>query len=110
MRTMRTVSLHVIEFGAKHVTNVETGGRSMQRLMSKEGSQNMFVDHLIQSRISQCPKTAEKRNCCTGRMDGRTDGWTDSPSFIDAFLTDASEKECKCHKSQTFDHFICDEM
>ena len=63
----------------------------------------MIVDHLIQYRISSWPKTAEKRDFCTGvtdqptdgrtdvRMDRRTNGptdrWTDRPSYRDAFLT-----------------------
>ena len=37
----------------------------------------MFVDHLIQYRISSWPKTAEKRGFCTGVTDGQTDGWMD---------------------------------
>ena len=52
----------------------------------------MFVDHLIQYRISPRPKTAEKRGFCTGVTDQRTDGPTDRPSYRDAFLTDASKK------------------
>ena len=55
----------------------------------------MFVDHLIQHRISSWPKTAEKRGfstCVTDRRtDGRTDRPTDRPSYRDAFLTDASK-------------------
>ena len=51
----------------------------------------MLVDHLFQYRISPRPKTAEKHGFCTGVTDGRTDGWTDRPSYRDAFLTDASK-------------------
>ena len=44
----------------------------------------MFVDHLIQYRISPWPKTAEKRGFCTGVTDrptnGPTDRWTDRPT------------------------------
>ena len=55
-----------------------------ERLSSKGDSQNMFVDRLIQYRISPRPKTAEKRGFCTGVTDGRTDGPTDRPSYRDA--------------------------
>ena len=45
-----------------------------ERLSSKGGSQNMFVDHLIQYRISPRPKTAEKRVFAQAlRTDGPTD-------------------------------------
>ena len=37
----------------------------------------MFVDHLIQYRISPWPKTAEKHIFCTGVTDGHTDRRTD---------------------------------
>ena len=47
----------------------------------------MLVDHLFQYRISPWSKTAEKRVFCTGV----TDGPMDRPSYIDAFLTDASK-------------------
>ena len=33
----------------------------------------MFVDHVIQNRISPGPKSAEKRGFRTGVTDGRTD-------------------------------------
>ena len=60
-----------------------------------EKTQYMLVDQ----RISPWPKTAEKRDFCTGVTDGRIDGptegptdrWTDRPSYRDAFLTDASK-------------------
>ena len=59
-----------------------------ERPSSKGGSQNMFVDHLIQYRISPRPKTAEKRDfqeSGTDRpTDGRTDGRTVRPSYRDA--------------------------
>jgi len=56
-----------------------------KRLSSKGDSQNMFVDHLIQYRISPRPKIAEKRDFQESvtdgptdrRTDGRTDGRTD---------------------------------
>ena len=37
----------------------------------------MLVDHLFWYRISLWPKTAEKREFCTGVMDQRTNRWTD---------------------------------
>ncbi len=40
----------------------------------------MFVDHLIQYRISSWPKTAEKRGFCTCVTDGHMDGPTDGPA------------------------------
>ena len=40
----------------------------------------MLVDHLFQYRISPWPKTAEKRDFCTGVTDRRTDGPTDRPT------------------------------
>ena len=55
----------------------------------------MLVDHLFQYRISQWPKTIEKRGFCTCVTDIRTDGPTDRPSYRDAFLTDASKNEIK---------------
>ena len=59
-------------------------------------TQNMLVDHLFQCRVSPWPKTAEKRDFCTGVTDRPTDRWTDRrtdrPSYRDAFLTDASKK------------------
>ena len=48
----------------------------------------MFVDRLIQYRISPKPKTTEKRGFCIGvtdrPTDGPTDGRTDRPSYRDA--------------------------
>ena len=71
----------------------------MERQMDEQTGEktlNMLVDHLFQYRISLWPKTAEKRDFCTGVTDGRTDrrtdGRTDRPSYRDAFLTDASKK------------------
>ena len=79
-----------IDFGAKYVTYMEI---QMDR-QSDGGSQNTFVDHLIQYRISPWQKSVEKRGfragVTDGRTDGRTDGPTDRPSYRDAFLTDAS--------------------
>ena len=69
----------------------------MKRHSSEGGSQNTFVDHYIQYRISPRPKSAQKHNFRTGvtdgETDGLTDGWTDRPSYRDAFLTDASKKD-----------------
>ena len=58
----------------------------MKRLSSKGDSQNMFVDRLIQYRISPRPKTAEKHgavfaqalrtDATDGPTDRPTDGWT----------------------------------
>ena len=67
--------------------------RQMKRQSGNGGSQNTFVDHLIQYRISPWPKSAEKRGFRTGVTDGRTDGRTDRPSYGDAFLTDATKKK-----------------
>ena len=47
----------------------------------------MFVDHLIQYRISSWPKTTEERGFGTCVTDGHTDGRTDKPSYRDAFLS-----------------------
>ena len=49
----------------------------MKRHCSEGGSQNTFVDHNIQYRISPWPKSAQKRDLRTGVKDGQTDGWTD---------------------------------
>ena len=52
----------------------------------------MFVDHLIQYRISSWSKTIEERGFGTCVTDEHTDGPTDKPSYRDAFLTHASKK------------------
>ena len=49
----------------------------MKRLSSEGGSQNTFVDHNIQYRISPWSKSAQKHNFRTGVTDGQTDGPTD---------------------------------
>ena len=59
----------------------------------------MFVDHLIQYRISSWPKTTEERGLGTcvmeghtdGQTDGRTNRRTDKLSYRDAFLMEASK-------------------
>ena len=66
-----------------HVTYIE---RQMDKQtdettrVTKGGSQNMFVDHLIEYSISSWPKTAEKRGFCTCVTDGHTDQQTDRPT------------------------------
>ena len=56
----------------------------------------MMVDHLFRYLNSPWPKAAEKHGFCTGvtdqPTDGRTGRWTDRPSYIDAFLANASKK------------------
>ena len=63
----------------EHVTWIE---RQMDELTdewlsSKGDSQNMFIDHLIQYRISPRLKTAEKRDFQESVTDGPTDRPTD---------------------------------
>ena len=89
--------------------------RQIKRQNSEWGSQNTFVDHKIQNRISPWPKSAKKRGCRTGVTDGRTDGRTDRPSYRDAFLTDASKKPIqfflnyiKWNKCRSDRHFCLD--
>ena len=67
----------------EHVTWIkrEMDELTDERLSSKGDSHNMFVDRLIQYRISPRPKTAEKRGFCTGVKDGRTEGWTEGQTY-----------------------------
>ena len=51
--------------------------RRKKQPSSKGVPQNMLVDHLFQFRISECPKTIEKRGFCTCVTDIQTDGRTD---------------------------------
>ena len=85
--------------------------RQMKRQNSEGGSQNTFVDHQIQYRISPWPKSAEKRGFRTGVTDGRTDGPTDGPtdrpSYRDAFLTDASKNANFQIKYENLDYTPC---
>ena len=78
-RCVRAMSLRVLI--RLHKWRDRCSNRRVKRLSGKEGCQNMLVDHLIQYRISQWPKTAEKCSFCTCvtdiRTNGRTDGWTD---------------------------------
>ena len=62
--------------------------RQVKRQRSKWGSQNTFVDHLIQRRISPRAKTAEKRRFVKAlQTDGRTNGQTDPLIEIRSWLT-----------------------
>ena len=74
-RCVRAMSLRVLI--RLHKWRDRCSNRRVKRLSGKEGCQNMLVDHLIQYRISQWPKTAEKCSFCTCVTDIRTNGWTD---------------------------------
>jgi len=95
-RCYRTITLRVLNMW--RIRRDRWTNKQMQQQSSEGGYLNIFVDHLTQHRISLWPRTAEKRGFCTCVTDGctdvRTDGWTDKPSYRDAFLTDASKKGC----------------
>ena len=100
------LSLHVLNMWL--IWRDRWTNRQMKQQSNEGGYQNIFVDHLIQCRISLWPKTAEKRGFCTGVMDGWTDRWMDGQmdGWMDRRTDGWTEKEEEKlpHMCESIDH------